>query len=232
MEAWTKEPLQLDRKGRSISDATWDNMLSSILSYLGFLHYYMHDAAPTLECFLHLENFASFIAFQIDKGKTVASITQIISHTRKVLTFLSRNSSADLTSTVRWLDRLRQQLVQHIHRNKKDIGAMLEAGKWIEAGQMVALIHKFSKGVLETIPPIGPCSPAIARKLHDACLVSCMFGHLPPLRLVCLRTMQVPHVIGCLMESCRLRGCKGNRLDIRPGGALYMVFTHYKVDQK
>ena len=244
MEAWTKQPIQLDRAGGSISSSTWDNIICSIGLYLGFQHRFMHVRAPTLESFADTIMFSHFMAFQVAKAKSINSHNQTISHCKKVLFFLGRArppgtapttalvDPATLAQVHDWLNRLRQQLIQHVPRKRKDIGDMLESGKWLAADELVRVIHDFTSATLRKIPASGPCDLELARTLHDASLASCMFSHLPPVRLICLRTLQTPSAIGCLSPDCRRVGCQGNRLVLRPDGSMHMLLSHYKVDKK
>ena len=109
---------------------------------------------------------------------------------------------------------------------------MLSEGKWISAQELVRLIHTHIQGVLQKLPSSGQLSPTLARSLHDASLLGCMFGYIPPCRLTCLRTMQTPHARGCHTEDCQKEACRGNRLELSTDGKLSMVFSHYKVDEK
>jgi hypothetical protein len=69
-----------------------------------------------------------------------------------------------------------------------------------------------------------------ARELHDAALSSLAFGHIPPPRLSCLRTLQAPWVRKCYHEDCCSLGstvCRGNTLEYR-GPDIWLVLSHYK----
>ena len=83
---------------------------------------------------------------------------------------------------------------------------------------------------LQALPAPGQmCTINGARLLHDACMTSCMFGYLPPIRLFCIRSMQVPTQDTCLKVECGgSRGCKGNRLAVRQGGQLWLDLPHHK----
>lgn len=244
MEAWNKQPIQLDRAGGSISSSTWDNIICSLHLYLGFQHRFMQVSAPTLESFTDTRMYSHFMAFQVAKAKSINSHTQSISHCKKVLIFLGRArppgtapstapvTPATLAQVHDWLNRLRQQLIQHVPRKRKDIGDMLESGKWLAADELVRIISAFATSTLSKVPLHGTCDLELARTLHDACLASCMFSHLPPVRLICLRTLQTPHAIGCLSPDCSRPGCQGNRLALRPDGSMHLVLSHYKVDRK
>ena len=204
----------------------------------------MHVHAPTLESFTDTLMYSHYMAFQVAKDKSINSHTQSISHCKKVLIFLGRArppgtapsttavDPARLAQVHDWLNRLRQQLIQHVPRRRRDIGDMLESGKWAAAHELVRLIHDFASSTMRRIPAAGPCGLELARTLHDATLASCMFSHLPPVRLICLRTLQTPSAIGCLNSDCRRPGCQGNRLVLRPDGSTHMVLSHYKVDKK
>ena len=240
-QSWSRERIQLDRLQKAISPATWHNISNTVYLYLGFLynHLRVKQAALGLECFLNLQHYSKFMAYQVDKRRSMTSLTQVFSHTNKVISFLSRQSASPSQSlitkcenTSRWLQRLRQQLGHHMHKERKDMGSLMAADKWVDAASLVAMIDEFARAAVAKAPARGECIHFAARDLHDACLVSCMFGHLPPVRLVCLRTLQVPGSPKCLVAGCIRKHCRGNILEVQSSGALNMVFSHYKVDQK
>lgn len=241
MQKWCRERIQLDRIAQPITLATWENIESTIYIYLGYL--YIHEGVKQaklgLECFLDLGQFSRFMSFQLQKRKSSHSLTQIFSHCNKVLNFLIRQSCNPAIQLVHkcevasaWMSRLRKQLSHHVHKTKKDVGNLQAANRWIDAPELVALIQSYTNSVMAKLPSRGAYSYLQARDLHDICLLACMFGHLPPIRLVCLRTLQVLDAPKCLVEDCPRTWCRGNMLELQPGGALNMVFSHYKVDEK
>ena len=242
LERWCREGIQLDRSSGRVSSATWKNTLAGINLYLGFLYHHLDNHSPTLHCFLDGHSYVSFIAFQRAKDISINTHTQFISYSKKVLAFLSRPSASRQAGALsianraeqvsRWLDILRQQLVKLVPRKRKDVGEEMAEGRWIEADKLVRLIKTYTDSVLQQLPPTGQLSSAMARALHDACLLSFMFGHIPPCRLICLRTLLTPHTPGCHHPDCVKQGCKGNRLVLTPGGKLRMLLSHYKVDAR
>lgn len=102
----------------------------------------------------------------------------------------------------------------------------------MKADQVVALFEKLRVGALAGMAVDGDGREYALRVLHDACLSSCMFGMLPPIRLSCLRTLQVPGQGVCLNDDCRKsvhhQSCGGNRLEFA-GEALFMILPHHKL---
>ena len=109
----------------------------------------------------------------------------------------------------------------------------MKAGKWIEAKELVSLIYEFVRSALQEVFGVEQCSNVQARTLHNACLVTCMFGYIPPVRLACvrhLRTLQPPQTTGCHTPDCQTQGCKGNRLEVKPrDNSLHIILSHYNM---
>ena len=85
----------------------------------------------------------------------------------------------------------------NMHHMKQDISVLPHAH------EIVHLLEKLRQKALQSLPPLRQL-PSIetARLMHDACLACCMFGYLPPIRLVCLRTLQMPESGLCLVPGC------------------------------
>ena len=73
-----------------------------------------------------------------------------------------------------------------------DIGVLEDEGNWVHSDQLVAMMEDLRLEALGQVPQQGLCTPYPARLLMDALLGAVLFGgHLPPLRLSCMRTLQV-----------------------------------------
>lgn len=73
---------------------------------------------------------------------------------------------------------------------------------------------------------------ANSKQLHDVALGCTCFGYLPPIRLVCIRTLVHPWYMGkCMYEDCK-RGssCHGNKLVIISTNPpkMHMHLPHHK----
>ena len=129
-----------------------------------------------------------------------------------------------------WLSKLSRQLSQTMPRKRKDPLELQEQGLWMDAPEVVQL-HERIRTTALSYAPLAPqfCSPWQAQQLHDACLVNLSMGYLPPVRPACLISIQTPSLDSrCLKQDCRLRDCKGNRLQLRDG-RLSLVLPHHKV---
>ena len=213
------------------------NIMESTYLYLGFLELHMGITTPiSLLNFLNPEEYIAFISFSVAKGRTIQSISNIIGHAKKVFTWLSNSNPQlvpQITKHCHWLDNVRRQLQKSIPRKKRDVGELEEAGKWIEPGDLVVRVDAFGKkveGLLEVVGE-GPLGPATAKAVHNLALVSCLFSWIPPVRLVCWRTLQTPWAGGCLKKDCRAAACQGNRLYYNKAEALSLLLSHYKVNK-
>lgn len=237
--SWISESDQFDRgTAGSVADSTVKNIMETVYLFLGYLEHHKGITTPiSMLNFLNPEEYIEFISFSVAKGRTITSITNLIGHTKKVFTWLS-NSNPQLVPQIKkhnlWLDNVRGQLKKSIPRKKRDIGELEDAGKWIEPGDLVVLIDKLVKRVLGylEVGGEGPLGPALALSLHNCTMASCLFSWIPPVRLVCWRTLQAPGTKGCLKADCRNPACQGNRLYYNKAGALSLLLSHYKVNKR
>lgn len=239
MEAFTMystNEQQFNRPGGSVADSTMEGIQTTLYLYLGFLEHYSGVVAPSFEDLLDAEGYVQFMSFMVAKGRTIDSLKAIICHTRKALIWLGKEKPELLvrvTVILEWIDTVKTQLVLTIPKKKKDIGALEGGNEWIVASDLVVRVHKFEVEVMREVKNVGkgkPLGHALSRTLHNCLLASFMFSHLPPVRLVCLRTLQIAGVVGCPKVDCRTPGCVGNRL-YHNGGDLHMLLSHYKVDK-
>lgn len=232
-KAWCTNGIQLDRQGASVANRTWENVCSTIFLFLGFLHFFMKVAQPTLHAFTLAAEFAKYVSFRVSKATSINTLTQQISHAKKVLQFLRLAANVPEALQIdivgAWMDKLKGQLVSMIPKKRKDPVQLEEQGGWKGAPEIVSLLdnlrHTALRGVLNMDEDL--CTPASAMILYDACLSNFMFGHLPPLRLSCLRTMQLPYTEACLDPECHDIACKGNRLLFKEG-MLWASLPHHK----
>lgn len=233
---WLTNTVQLDRDCAYVGSRTVRNIMRDILLYLGYLFHFESAKAPHLEAYLSLDLYARYISFQVKKGNSFNSLSHQISHAKRVLQFLSRTADSTLESQVSeiqsWLHRLKCQLSSILKKPRADVGELESSGAWCDAKTIVTVLERFRLEALKALPAFGEYNSYVARLLHDACLVNTMFGYLPPIRVSCIRKLQLPSTtLGCLDSDCRTPGCRGNRLEYKPDG-LYMNLPHHKNQKK
>lgn len=235
--SWITDAQRFDRPTGGVAKATATNILDSLYLFLGYLENHMGISTPSLLNLLNPEEFISFISFQVAKGRSVGSITGIIGHAKKTLGWLGRvnhHLQPRINEIFPWLDSVRRQLSMSLPHTRRDIGQLEAGGKWIEAGDLVVKVDVFVRKVLGWIDDLAegcPLGEGLARALHNATLASCMFSHMPPVRLLCWRSLMVPGTPGCSKEDCSIQGCRGNRLYYK-SRALCLLLSHYKVDKR
>lgn len=232
-QAWLTEPVQLNRPGAPLVPRSMHNILSHVYQYLGFMKQY-RGKHPTLYHFLDCESYAAYISFQKAKGNKYIHIQQQIASARKTLKFLQIGYEEDdgvfkkTIAAIEWLSLLCKQLSNVLPQrsDRPDISELPAAH------EVVLLIERVKQSALLKLPPMGQAlSWDSARLMHDASLASLMFGYLPPIRLVCLRTLQMPHSVRCLVPGCLKPDCRGNKL-IWQDGHLMLQLNHYKVERR
>ena len=229
--AWLTNPVQLNREGGCVKPRTLDNLLSHAFQYLGFLELHLDKKQPSLLDFLDLHSYAAYISFQKAKGNVYNTVSQQLASARRVLEFLGTKGGQTATAAAaarNWLSRLNRQLATILPQGS----TMMDLSDLPPANEIVQLIEKFKCSALGSLPPPGqPFSIETAKTLQQAALSCCIFGYLPPIRLVCLRTLQVPDSTKCLIGGCLKFGCQGNRLAWKDKH-LVMLLNHYKVERK
>ena len=235
--AWLSTPIMMNRAGKFSADRTVQNIVKNVYLYLGYTHWQYNLWEFSLDLFLDLDIYSNYISFQVAKKNGRACLTQQLSNARKVCTFLKvdadSHKEARINAVVDWLITLSKQIVTILPKPVTDIAALEEEGKWLPAEELVVVLDKFRLEAMRHVPlDEGVClSQYAARLVHDAALSATMFGHIPPPRLSCIRTLQVPWKSGCADAEC-VRGpcghcCKGNTVEMR-GEDMWLVFSHHK----
>ena len=234
---WLSTPIMLNRNGKRSAKRTTQNIIKNVLLYLGFTHHHYQLVKFSLDMFLDLDKYSAYISFQIAKNNGRHTLTQQISNARKVCEYLNTSAGPEKAARVSqvgiWLLSLSRQVVTVLPKTTPDLGMIEFEGRLMQAEDLVVMLDKLRREALGALPLDRNASlPAhCARMLHDAALSSTMFGHFPPPRLSCIRTLQVPWFRGCLHEDCvglpSHQSCKGNKLELR-GSEVYLVLSHHK----
>lgn len=241
MQTWCMTTVQLDRKGRAISMRTWQNICEGISNFMGYLHKHGHVTQPLLHNFMTPLHYAAFMSFLRWRGTSAVHQQQQIGVARKVVEFMCSQGQDSLGnqqqrgSMLEWLSRLNKQLGKGTCAGKRDIGMLQEQGKWVHARQYLQLVEQAKQLAMQHITNMGEGAVTMgaARAVHDAALLSCMLGHLPPVRIYVLRTSVTPDYEGkCLEEGCVHGGqCHGNKVswvDAQDKAALRVHWPHHK----
>ena len=117
-----------------------------------------------------------------------------------------------------------------MHHPRPTVLELTEAGKWMEAPALVQVTDSAKEDVVTAVMTTG-MSPDNARDLHDVVMACTMFGHLPPMRPMCLCSILHPDYKGaCLYPECKRQGCLGNKLVIITKDPLkmHLQLPHHK----
>ena len=241
-KSWMSTPIMLSRPGKNSASRTVDNVLKNCFLYLGFLFHHLKLGVYNLSLFLDTKMFSAYIAFLLAKGNQRACLTQLLSNARKVCQFLRRETSSGVPAPVlvasvngveTWLLRLSKQITTVLQKPKTDIAVLEKNNQWMPADELVVLLDKLRVDALAQLPADRSevLSAYVARQIHEAALSSCLFGHLPPMRLSCIRSLQCPWFQRCIHRDCigtlGNKDCQGNRLDVR-GMDLFVILSHHK----
>lgn len=227
--AWLSQPIQLDRKGAPLADRTQLNVTKHVWQYLGFLQLHLSRDQLSLWDFLDLEAYAAYISFHRARGNEYSTIVVHFTSAKQVLQYLAsiRASAIPRVQNAKeWISRVQRQLGQLMTKPAADPADLPPAH------HIVRLVDSFRQATLRSLPlDSQPWSLEQARAVHDACLACCMFGYIPPVRLLCLRTLQMVGTTGCHWPGCKRPRCEGNRLAVI-NNQLHFILSHYKVEKR
>ena len=117
---------------------------------------------------------------------------------------------------------------------KKSMAELTAQGRWMAPKDLVRVLDLVKRNAEEKLILQG-WNLNTARLMHDAALVCCMFGYMPPIRLSCLRTLLCPEYLGgCPHPDCTRPECKGNRLVVLNASpaVVEMHLPHHKNEGK
>ena len=253
LRAWCTDGIRLDRdiKYTAVQQETWEATNKIINSYLGFCH--KHHGYQGLELSLDLFGdpftYSHFVSFHMARGTGCLHLRNILSHSRKVVAWLSSTRPTLKTHFHRvdqWMELLSRQAPFAAPSTKRTYNLptakdlLLFQAKHVEAkaNRLWEDVLLHSDPQLPLLMP-KPC----ARACMDAAMLSLMFGYFPPLRLACIRTCIHPDHVGgpCMDPDCpQPTTCQGNRLEWTAGRpqladlstpaqpTLKAVFPHHK----
>ena len=215
----------------SAAHRTVENLTKVVHQYLGFRKFFEHVENLSLWDTLNGHSIAAYLSFHKTKGNTIGTITAQIAGFRKLLKYLESKTVNQMThqhihKQVRWLSNMNSQLQHAMPRVEPEINLP-------PAHEVIRHIENLRLNAMQALPAQGqPWSLEAARLFHDGALACLMFGYLPPVRLLCLRTLQHPDVAGCLHKGCTLQNCQGNKIIRLETGELQLQLSHYKVEKK
>ena len=129
-----------------------------------------------------------------------------------------------------WLQALRSQVCEYLPQ----CGYTLSDPALIEATDLLKLLIAFKDSSWAAyqadMTQYGHARCDSIRDLHDATMLCCMFGWLPPMRVSMLITLLMPHVKHqCLQPNCT---CTGNFLSHQSTSQLAVNWHHHKTARK
>lgn len=229
LKQWVTADYQLDRPGGGIQQVTWETMHSNIMLFLGFCHKYMGVQQPTLQQFLIPHLLGSFTSFHLDKKHSCHTIKHQLQTACKVLAWWATKAGGHDPG----LDKLRREWLPTLSSQvgKAVVQPVKSAAALPTAKSLLNTLHQHQQQLVASIPQ-HDMSANQARAMHNVALASMVFGHLPPIRLSCIRTLMLPSYKGpCLNPDCRHGPlCHGNQLLLgtpqQPGLSLHL--PHHK----
>ena len=233
---WSTAPVQLNRQGYGpVSTRTLENQMEHIYLFLGYAYQHLGYRQPMLDSFANCDALACYASFMLAKKASINTMSNNLSTARKVAQWLRAHAepsrAAELKGVLSWMEDLKLNLVRAVPRKRKDPVTLQEQAQWASAAEVLQLVNMLAEA--SQSPAVQQNhTPANARTVHDACLLACMFGYMPPLRLFCLRTLALPsHPLPpqgrCLDPDCSDEQCLGNRL-MFVGKQLKVHLSHHK----
>ena len=233
-------PVELRREGGALLPISQATIVSSILLFLGYVHFCFKVKLPNLQHCVRADLIIAYVSSRLKAGLSRRSLTKDCDAFLKVVPFwaamaadggqLLTQQLADLKA---WLIRLRKQLRLAVARTKPDCFTLISSGRWASARDLVQHFERARLSIVgeveEFLASHRHLSYLLASALQDVLLVNFLFGYLPPTRLQGIITMTLPSSEPtCKHPHCRLGPeCKGNRLE-RQDDDISLVLPHHK----
>lgn len=231
-KAWLSDEINTDRgSGPPAAESTAQNLMKVVHGFLGYQHYFIKPPKLSIWNILDGQSIAQYVSYHKHKGNTIGTLSAQIAGLRKALKFLKTQTEdgrihKHIEAEIKWLSTLNSQLSHVMPKETPEC-------KLPQAHQVVRAIENLRWKALCAMPTPGSVfSMQTARLFHDALLACMIFGHLPPIRLICLRTLQHPLARGCLHKGCKHKQCTGNRIHCLPTKQLQLHLSHFKVERK
>lgn len=129
-----------------------------------------------------------------------------------------------------WLSALKSQVLEWLSK----CAFSLQDPELIQAADLLKLITAFKASAVAAyeadLSAYGHAQLDSIRGLHDALIICCMFGWLPPTRVTMITTLLKPGLPpACLSEGCN---CSGNQLHWMAPNMLAARWHHHKTARK
>ena len=224
---WAQTPLQLDRAGNAVANATRDNTINAVRLVLGYaVRVAGRDGEPDFRWLLDGTLLAGYVSWATaTRKKQPSSLSLEVSCLVRILEFMSATmrlgDAADHLKVS--LRRLAAQL-NALHHPVTSITELEAAGRWTEFKLVQDKAAAEADAVLRAVEDASNRTAGLARRVHDALLCGMVVLDCAPNRPGCLRVLKMSDsTTPC---ECSTAGCPGNRFV----GSV-MVLTHSKTSR-
>lgn len=232
---WATDPINLERQGKACAKSVSSKLVCQ--EFLGYASKHK-GRTPSLMSFLDGELQIDYLAFKRARNNAMSTLAKNFKIHAKVASHLAaviqdpsaRSVAATVISGIRNLIRqLDSQVpgpksVEHFEANHKwlDEDTLLELSRSLEARALTEAQRSRNK--------------SSASLVMDACLLSFVYGRLPPIRMGVWRTLakqgKGEAKPECCAEDCNRPDCLGNVLKYNDTGNFEMLITHHKNESR
>ena len=225
--SWAQTPLQLDRAGNAVANATRDNTITAARLVLGYaIRVAGRDGEPDLRWLLDGSMLAGYVSWaSTTRKKQPSSLSLEVSCLVRILDFMTATMRlGDAVDQLKVsLRRLATQL-NALHRPVTSITELEAAGRWTDFKLVQDKAAAEADAVLRAAGDTSKRTAGLARRVHDALLCGLVILDCAPNRPGCLRVLKVADATAPC--ACGTGGCPGNRF---VGSVL--VLTHSKTSR-
>ena len=225
--SWAQTPLQLDRAGNAVANATRDNTITAARLVLGYaIRVAGRDGDPDLRWLLDGSMLAGYVSWaSTTRKKQPSSLSLEVSCLVRMLDFMTATMRlGDAVDQLKVsLRRLATQL-NALHRPVTSITELEAAGRWTDFKLVQDKAAAEADAVLRAAADTSKRTAGLARRVHDALLCGMVILDCAPNRPGCLRVLKVSESTAPC--ECGTGGCHGNRFV----GSV-MVLTHSKTSR-
>jgi hypothetical protein len=219
---------------------TWESQQKRVYEYLGYLYHYKDVSRPTLNHYMDTDYLLDFLEFLKGRGVDKAGHTKAVHAAVRAVSYIKSLPTTDqrkAKAAIKSLKDLGTQLGQNMvpKPKSKEPEELKEAGKWMDAPELMARVEKVRTNALEEVDEMKAGKLPrlhVAKTVHNALFATMCFGYMPPLRHnSVLLTLTAPPHLGCIHPDCqhKLAGCQGNRVHRHPtSGRWWLDVPHHK----
>jgi hypothetical protein len=229
----------LDRPFKAITNT--DGLEHSMTYFFGFVHnmFAIPVAQMDMTMCADASKVAALMALMIKRGLSATYMEQVLDSLSKAVEYMmamerraGHQAKTAHNAVVAWLKGPMFKLANRLGKATK----LVDLTKMPSLHELVQRQEQYVQRAMAHYKTACTCQAV--KLVHSldmmkAALLSCMYGHMSPLRISCLITCKHPRYANtpCKGFACNKAGCCGNRLVKQADGTYEFDLPHHKTEQ-